>query len=187
MKQDMAEYRTQILGELSAAFEALDLGQMNAAAEEIAGAGCVFCDGLGRSGLAMRGFAMRLGQMGRKSALVGEATAPAFSAGDLLVICTASGSSPVLLYHAQRARSYGGRVLLITGKEHSPLTELSDARILVPAPDKDQEGQGRASVQPMGSLFEQTSQLICDLLAVSLMERWNLTSEEMRKYHANIE
>lgn len=187
MKHDISVYRTQILEELRTAFDALDLDQMRTAVQEIADAKCVFCDGLGRSGLAMRGFAMRLGQMGKKSALVGEATAPAFGAGDLLVVCTASGASPVLLYHAERARIYGGRILLITGNDHSPLAEMADARILVPAPNKDQEGMERASVQPMGSLFEQISQLICDLLAVDLMDRWDLTSEEMRKYHANIE
>lgn len=187
MRNEMAGYKNQILSELKNAFEALDDGQLRSAVQEIAGAGRVFCDGLGRSGLSMRGFAMRLGQMGRKSALVGEATAPAFSAGDLLLLCTASGTSPVLLYHAQRAKSYGGRVFLITGNAGSPLAKLADGLILVQAPDKDQEGQGRASIQPMGSLFEQVSQLICDLLAVKLMDLWGLTSEEMRKYHANIE
>ncbi|MDE7320447.1 MAG: 6-phospho 3-hexuloisomerase, partial [Lachnospiraceae bacterium] len=86
-----------------------------------------------------------------------------------------------------RAKDYGGRILLITGNACSPLAELSDVRILVQAPDKDEEGQKRASVQPMGSLFEQVSGLVCDLMAVTMMGRQGLTSEEMRKYHANIE
>ncbi len=187
MKRDLKDYRTLILEEVGTAFAGLDLGQIDGALEELERAEQVFCDGLGRSGLSMRGFAMRLGQMGRKSVLVGEATAPAFQKGDLLVICTASGTSPVLLYHAQRAKDYGGRILLITGNAYSPLAELSDVRILVQAPDKDEEGQKRASVQPMGSLFEQVSGLACDLMAVTMMGRQGLTSEEMRKYHANIE
>ena len=91
MKRDMSGYRTRILEEVREALEALDLEQVETALEEIINAEHVFCDGLGRSGLSMRGFAMRLGQMGKKGVLVGEATAPAFGSGDLLVICTASG------------------------------------------------------------------------------------------------
>lgn len=187
MKKDMNEYRIQIQKEIQTALEMVDLEQLDAAVQQIMDADRVFCDGLGRSGLAMRGFAMRLGQMGKKSVLVGEATAPAFEKGDLLLIDTASGTSPVLLYHAGKARDLGGRILLITGNRHSPLAEMADGLILVQAPDKDQMGLERSSIQPMGSLFEQVSQVLCDLLAVALMDRWGLTSEEMRKYHANIE
>ena len=64
---------------------------------------------------------------------------------------------------------------------------LADALILVHAPDKDQSGRQKGSIQPMGSLFEQTAQLICDIMSVKLMEELELTSEEMRRRHANIE
>ena len=134
MKRDMSGYRTRILEEVREALEALDLEQVETALEEIINAEHVFCDGLGRSGLSMR-----------------------------------------------------GRILLITGNAHSGLSELSDALILIQAPDKDQGGEARASVQPMGSLFEQVSALVCDLMAVTFMNRQGLTSDEMRKYHANIE
>lgn len=187
MMDTMEKIRNRIVEEITAAADALDPAQMQAAVKELKEAGRVFCDGLGRSGLAMRGFAMRLGQMGRKSALVGEATAPAFEKGDMLVLCTASGSSPTLLYHAEKARSYGGKVLLITGRTDSSLAAAADCMILIQAPDKDQEGEKKGSIQPMGSLFEQTAQLVCDMLAVKLMEELHLTSEEMRKHHANIE
>lgn len=183
----MEKNRTIIIEEIQTAAEALNLKELEAAVEEIRRADRVFCDGLGRSGLAMRGFAMRLGQMGKKSALVGEATAPAFGKGDLLLLCSASGSSPTLLYHAEKAKSYGGKIWLITGKTDSALAALADGRIFIAAPDKDQEGAQKGSIQPMGSLFEQTAQLVCDLMAVRLMEELGMTSEKMRKYHANIE
>lgn len=183
----MEKYREIIINEVETSINAIDLIQVENMVQEITKAKRVFCDGLGRSGLAMRGFAMRIGQMGKESALVGEATAPAFQAGDILVICSASGASPTLLYHAQKAKKLGGKVMLITGKTNSALSELADGMIIVYAPDKDQEGASKGSIQPMGSLFEQTSQLVCDLMAVKLMEKLKLTSEEMRKFHANIE
>ncbi len=187
MTDSMEKIRNIILEEIRTVVGALDLSQMQAAVREVMNADRVFCDGLGRSGLAMRGFAMRLGQMGKESTLVGEATSPAFEKGDLLLLCTASGSSPTLLYHAQKAKSYGGKVMLITGKSNSPLSDIADGIILVQAPDKDQEGAKKGSIQPMGSLFEQAAQLVCDIMSVKLMEELQLTSEEMRKHHANIE
>ena len=183
----MEKYRERIIKEIETSLRAIDLGQMQEMVQIILDAKRVFCDGLGRSGLAMRGFAMRLGQLGKSSALVGEATAPAFGAGDMLFICTASGSSPTLLYHAKKAKEYGGTVMLITGKSDSELAKLADGMIIVQAPDKDQKGAEKGSIQPMGSLFEQTSQLVCDIIALELMERLEMSSEEMRKYHANIE
>lgn len=129
---------------------------------------------------------MRLAQLGFQSCMVGEATAPAFGAGDLLLICTASGTSPALLYHAQSAKELGGTVLLITANLHSPLAGLAQEVILIPAPDKDGP-QASASVQPMGTLFEQTAQLVCDMLVLQLMRQTGTAAADMRKRHANIE
>ena len=56
--------------------------------------------------------------------------------------------------------------------------------MLVKAQDKDAMG---TSIQPMGALFEQSAQLVCDMTVLELMDQLQLTSEEMRKHHANIE
>ena len=108
MMETMKKFRDLIIEEINVAVAALDLNELQTAVKEIIDADHVFCDGLGRSGLVVSGFAMRLGQMGKESALVGEATAPAFEKGDLLLLCTASGSSPTLLHHAEQAKAYGG-------------------------------------------------------------------------------
>lgn len=183
----MPDYRKTILEELGASLKNVKETEIAELAERILEAGKIFCDGLGRSRLVMQGFAMRLVQMGLKGVMVGEATAPAFENGDLLLICSASGSSETLRYHAGRAKECGGKVALITAKEQSPLTGYVSGEILIGAPDKDaRKGEG-ASVQPMGTLFEQSAGLICDAVTLELMKRLELTSETMRKYHANIE
>ena len=51
----------------------------------------IFCDGVGRSRLKAEGFAMRLIQMGFTALVVGEATTPAITRDDILLICSASG------------------------------------------------------------------------------------------------
>lgn len=180
------DYRKQILSEISESLAGVEPSQLEAAAALIRRCGRIFCDGLGRSALSARGLAMRLVQLGFKSCMVGDATAPAFGAGDLLLICTASGTSPALLYHAQSAKELGGTVLLITANLHSPLAGLAQEVILIPAPDKDGP-QASASVQPMGTLFEQTAQLVCDMLVLELMRQTGTAAADMRKRHANIE
>lgn len=181
------DYQKQIISELSEAFQAVKPEQLQAVVGRIQYSGKVFCNGLGRSFLTMRGFAMRLVQLGFQGCIVGEVTAPALEKDDLLLICTASGTSPVLLHHAQQAIKNGGKVALITGSPSSPLAELATDIILIPASNKDSIQSELTSIQPMGSLFEQISQLVCDTLTLMLMEQTNISADDMRKRHANIE
>ena len=187
----MADYREQILKELTDSLRRVKEEEIGEMVEKILGARRVFCDGLGRSRLVMQGFAMRLVQLGLSGAMVGEVTAPALGKEDLLILCSASGASETLLYHAEKAKSYGGEILLITAKEQSALSEYARTKVLIEAPDKDAGKRGKegnsASIQPMGSLFEQSAQLVCDAAVLVLMDRLGLTSEKMRAYHANIE
>ena len=183
----MIDYRKQVLSEISKSLSAIDSTQLWTMVDLVCCSGRIFCDGLGRSALAMRGFAMRLMQLGFQCYMVGETTTPALEENDLLLICTASGTSPVLLYHAQLAEKQGGKVALITGNMESPVIKLADKVILIPASNKDSIESERFSVQPMGSLFEQTSQLLCDILALEIMESLGISTDDMRRRHANIE
>lgn len=183
----MMDYQKKILAEISASFLAVKQSELQAVVSRIHSSGRIFCDGLGRSALAMRGFAMRLMQLGFQSCVAGETTAPAFGKDDILVICTASGSSPILLYHAQLAKKQGGSVILITGNAQTAVAEQADEIIVIPASNKDSIQAERSSIQPMGSLFEQISQLVCDTLVLELMEEFGISGDDMRKRHANIE
>jgi len=180
-------YKQQIITEITKALNATDQSQIQNMIERIHQSNSIFCDGLGRSSLAMRGFAMRLMQLGFHSSMVGEVTAPAFRKNELLLICTASGTSSVLLHHAEQARKQGGRVAIITGNPTSPLASIADDMLLIQASNKDSSNSEKVSIQPMGSLFEQTSWLICDTMALMLMEQFDITADDMRKRHANIE
>ncbi len=71
----------------------------------------------------------------------------------------------------------------------SPLAELADHRIVIPAPSlKADEGEpGHTSVQPMGTLFEQSLLILCDSLVLGMMQRTGVNSAQMFKRHANLE
>ena len=129
----------------------------------------IFCDGVGRSRLKAEGFAMRLIQMGFTALVVGEATTPAITRDDILLICSASGETPMLVEHAAKAKKVGAAIMLITTSEASSLAVLSD------------------SVQPMGSLFEQSTAILLDIIVLCLMEKHGISSDDMYRNHSNLE
>lgn len=147
--------------------------------------GRIFCDGAGRSGLQAKGFAMRLTQMGFCTAVVGEVTAPAIRQGDILLVCSASGETPILVAHAKKAKTIGAKVLLITAGDASSLAAVCDRKILIRASSKRQTTT--ASIQPMGSLFEQSVGLLFDILVLHLMKKYRISNEDMVLNHANLE
>lgn len=154
----------------------------------IAGIGAerrIFCDGAGRSRLQAAGFAMRLIQMGFQAAIVGEPTVPAIRKDDVLLICSASGETPILTAHAKKAKDIGAELLLITASPDSTLAAQSDHMVVLRASSK--KNMTNASIQPMGSLFEQSVGILLDIMILYLMERYQITNADMYGNHANLE
>ena len=148
----------------------------------------VFCAGTGRSGMGIRAFAMRLMHMGKTAYVMGETTTPAIKENDLLVIGSGSGRTASLVAAAEKAKILGVKVLLFTIDPNSPIGKIADLSVKFPAPSEKADGGGSAvSIQPMGSLFEQSLFLLLDCLIVNLMARHNRTSNAMFANHANLE
>ena len=147
-----------------------------------------FFAGAGRSGFAIRGFAMRMMHLGYTCFVLGEPTTPSIHENDVLVIASGSGNTASLVSMAEKAKSLGAKVMIVTIDPSSKIGKIADAYIQVPAPSpKVQSELSFESIQPMGSLAEQTAALIFDSLVLQLMERDNMTSDEMFKNHANLE
>jgi 6-phospho-3-hexuloisomerase len=145
----------------------------------------IFVAGIGRSGLCMRALAMRLMHLGKLVHVVGATTTPSIAAGDLLVMGSGSGSTASLLTIAEQARHKGATLLLFTTDTTSPLAELADHIVLIPAPSLDMNSH--SSIQPMGSLFEQCLLILSDTLIVGLMQHLGIDALQMRQRHANLE
>lgn len=148
----------------------------------------VFCAGAGRSGFQIKGFAMRLMHMGKKSYAVGETCTPNIDQDGVLVICSGSGSTKSLVNHAAKAKEVGAKIALITIDPTSPIAQIADVvvEISAPSPKSAKEGQIR-SIQPMGSLFEQSEGLFMDAAILLLMEKNGMDSDTMFGRHANME
>jgi len=166
--------------------------ELDAFEKMLLGARRIFVTGLGRTGLMARGFAMRLMHIGRRVYHVGDVITPAIRRGDLLVICSRTGRSPVLRYYIEIARRAGARVAIVTGVRGSPAAKKSDAVLLLPSEShaaKPAKGRRRtvAETLPLGSLFEQALLLVLDAVVARLMATLGLSPEDLRRIHTTFE
>ena len=178
----------QMLTELNETLSQVSSEEADLLAEAIVAANRVFIAGVGRSGLMVRGFAMRLTHMGFNVHVVGDVTTPAITADDLLVIGSGSGSTTSLRVITEKAKAVGSKIAMITVLDNSPIAQLADIVLAVPAPTLKKENEtGFTSVQPMGSLFEQSMLLTFDALIVMLMAKTKVNNDDMFVRHANLE
>jgi 6-phospho-3-hexuloisomerase len=148
----------------------------------------IFLAGAGRSGLMIRSFAMRLMHLGFTAYVVGETTTPGITPDDLLLIGSGSGATESLVVMAEKAKLIGAKVALITILKESPLGNLADPVITVAAPTpKIKDDPGFRSIQPMGTLFEQSLLLTLDMIILFLMAARHQDAHMMFQNHANLE
>lgn len=179
--------KAQVLEELQKALASVDVHAVDELEQQIASANEIFCGGTGRSGLSIGGFAMRLMHLGLKCNLVGDVLAHPIGKNDLLIITSASGSSKSLLTAAEKAKEVGAKLALITGNMDSALSALADVTVCIRVPSKLDRGTQRASVMPMGTLFEESAYLLFDLIVLDLMALLNIKNDDMLSRHANLE
>ena len=149
----------------------------------------IFVAGAGRSGLCMRAFGMRLMHLGKTVYVVGETTTPSITMGDLLILGSGSGRTTSLLAMAEQAQRRGAQVLLFTTDAESPLAKLSNLRVVIPAPSfrVTDEMHDSISIQPLGTLFEQSMFILCDSLILGIMQQTGVSAAQMFERHANLE
>jgi 6-phospho-3-hexuloisomerase len=183
MMTEITNYRL-ILDELDNTLSHVKDSEAETFLKQIIKAEQVFVSGKGRSGFVANSFAMRLNQLGKVAHVVGESTTPSITNKDIFVIISGSGSTEHLRLLADKAKSVGAEVVLLTTKPSSPIGDLANAIIELPAGTKyDAEG----SAQPLGSLFEQAAQIFLDSIVLDLMSALKVDEETMQQNHANLE
>jgi 6-phospho-3-hexuloisomerase len=179
----------QILVEVAACVHQVSAESLTQAGALIESASRIFVAGAGRSGLCMRALGMRLTHIGKTVYVVGETTTPAIAPADLLIIGSGSGRTASLLAIAAQARRQGAIIQLFTTDAASPLAAQADYRVVIPAPayKTTEQERGRISIQPLGTLFEQSLFILCDCLILDLMQRSGVSAAQMFERHANLE
>ncbi|MFN3979982.1 MAG: 6-phospho-3-hexuloisomerase [Caldilinea sp.] len=146
----------------------------------------VYVLGLGRSGLILRMFAMRLMQIGLNAYVVGDATTPAIEPGDLLIALSGSGRTETVVAMARKAKGYGAQVLAITSGPATPLAELADMTLIVPAKSVKTDVAAPTRL-PLANALEQAMTLVLDCIGAMLAERRGQDNAAMMRRHANLE
>ena len=190
MKNDRADSLIeQVLAEVTVCARQVSGERMAQAATLIESASQIFVAGAGRSGLCMRALGMRLMHLEKTVYVVGETTTPGIAAKDLLILGSGSGRTSSLLSMAKQARSHDAKVLLFTTDVSSPMAELADQLVIIPAPSlgRNEGERDYMSIQPMGTLFEQSILILCDSLILRMMRQSGVSTEHMLERHANLE
>ena len=182
------DYSSTVLREIKETFEEIDQSNITYFLKQIIDAKRIFIAGVGRTGLVMRCFAMRLMHLGIKVQIIGDITTTAVGKNDLLIIGSGSGETSSLVSIARKANNLGVHILLITINPDSSIGDLAQACLKIPAPSpKLSQKHEKSSIQPMGSLFEQTLLLTLECIAGMIMQEKKLDSESMFMNHANLE
>lgn len=182
-----ARHQHQVVSELATVLGRVDEREVSGLAHEVLLAKRIVVIGVGREGLAARGFAMRLMHADLDAHWAWADTAPAICAGDVLVVVSGSGEIGHIEYVCSQARTAGARTAVVTANRSGVTATAADAVLVVPAGAYRATGDLIPSIQPMGSLFEQSVQVVLDLTVLEIMNRRNLTSEDLALNHRNFE
>ncbi|MEM3437267.1 MAG: 6-phospho-3-hexuloisomerase [Nitrososphaerales archaeon] len=159
----------------------------------------IFIMGAGRSGLVGRAFALRLLHLGYEVHVLGETLMPSVNKDDLVIAISGSGSTKLVVTAVEAAKRVGATILGITSFPDSPLGKLSDFILQVKGrvmPTKEANGRDYFARQilglheplaPLGTLFEDTCMILLDAMIPILMNKLNLSEEDLGRRHANIE
>jgi len=186
-KVSLASVASRALDDLGAVFGRLAPGAEAGLVDAIAAARRIAVYGAGREGLQMQGFAMRLSQLGLHAHGVGEKSAPPIGLGDLLVVSSGSGISPIGDALIEVAREAGATIAVVTAQPRGCTPSRADVVFHIPAQTMAEDHGGELLALPAGSLFETAQMMLFEIIVVALRERLDETAESMRKRRANLE
>ena len=157
--------------------------------DAIAGARRIALHGVGREGLMMKGFAMRLFHLGLDAHVVGDMTTPALASGDLLIVSAGPGQFATISAFLEVARKAGAQTACVTAQPDGATSKSAELVFHLPAQTmaNDQATSGNLSILPMGSLFEGVQYVIFELLILRLRDKLGRTPDFMRANHTNLE
>lgn len=178
-----------ISSELEECLNNLQERQLKELEKQINTANKIFVAGAGRSLMMIRGLAQRLMQLGFTSYVVGETITPAIEPGDLLIIASGSGQTGSLCVMADKCKTIGANLALLTTNPDSTIGKLADCIVHIPAISTKLGKSEKKSVQIGSNTFEQSVLLIGDAIIVDLIDGSSMDekNEELLKKHANLE
>lgn len=179
----MMKLAETILEEITGVCDQVKEEQVNDCLDQLNKEHAIFVDGEGRSGLVIRCFAMRLVHLGYRAYVISESTTPAMKKGDVFIGVSGSGSTSTITMHMEKAKAKGCNIIGISAKTDSVLAGMSDHMLLIPGAVKGDQGEQRASIQLLSSLFDQSLHVIMDMMALMLSQRDHISNKEATGHH----
>ena len=179
-------FADEILDELKQTLTLIDDAQAEKLVAGILQAKKIFVAGGGRSGFMAKAFVMRMMHVGLDAYVVGETVTTNLEPDDIFIVGSGSGETQSLVAMTKKAKAIGATVVAITINPESAIGSLGDIVIEIPAQAKA-DGESGKSIQPMGSLFEQSLLLFYDAVILRFMDKKGLKSDTMYGRHANLE
>ncbi|MFO7899257.1 MAG: SIS domain-containing protein, partial [Planctomycetota bacterium] len=128
----------------------------------------------------LRAMAIRLGHLGLEARCLGADGRGGIQSGDLVVVGSGSGRTPVPLDQARAAHEAGAPLVAITADPASPIADLADHVIHIPARVTPTNG----TPHTLRSLFEESLLVVCDCVCRLLADRLGASADDMQARHA---
>ncbi len=178
----------QIHQELTGIFSRVNPAEVDALLDAIERAGTVALHGVGREGLMMRAFAMRLYHLGYAVSVVGDMTAPHLGPGDLLILSAGPGYFATVDALRTVAQRDGATVFCLTAQASGRVPQACDGRVTLPAQTMaDDFVAASKSTLTMGSVYELAMFVFSEGIILELLKRTGKTIGEARDRHTNLE
>jgi 6-phospho-3-hexuloisomerase len=181
------DLRTQMINELGDVVRAIDETATAHLIDEVVRSRSLFTYGVGREGLVLQSFCMRLYHLGLDAHVVGDMTTPSVHSGDLFITSAGPGYFSTVGALMDVVRRSGGRTALVTANPDAELPRRADLVIVIPGRTMAGGMGEKASIQPMGSLYEQAMWVYFDYVVLKMIRRFSTSFEEMSRRHTNLE
>ena len=180
MRENVEEAEKYILERITKSLETSPVTERDKFVESILNTEKIFIYGVGRSGLVAKSFAIRLVQLGLKVFFIGETVTPIVEPNDLVIIISNTGQTMSAVQTANIVRREGATVVAITSRDQS---KLAHAASLVIHFDINPDEMDR-ELAPLGTIFEDTTQIFLDGIVSELAKRMGRTEAQMRARHS---
>jgi 6-phospho-3-hexuloisomerase len=183
----LASMADQALEELRQVFHATTATAIDPLIKEILKAKRICLYGVGREGLMMKAFAMRLFHLGLDAHVVGDMTTPPVGKGDVLIVSAGPGEFSTVLGLMGVAKMDKARTVVVTAQAKGKAAKQADVVIHLPAQTMANDTKGKTSVLPMGTLYEAAQLLFFEFIVIILRDKMKQNPSEMRHRHTNLE
>jgi 6-phospho-3-hexuloisomerase len=176
----------ELAGTLERVAAELDWSRAEALAARLDGARRVLLFGAGRSrGIALA-MGQRFGHVGLDVALIGEGGNRRFDRRDVLILISASGTTRSTVVTGELAREApdGGAIAAFTATDPSPVADLADEVLLVPARFRS---TGPADLAAFTAPFDLAALVCGEALAKMVMERRGMDDADIELHRPNVE